>query len=294
MPAQEELKLFSACQADLGESPVWDEAHQCLLFVDISGGQINALDQHGRLTRLYESPARIGALALTEKGNLIFSQNAGVAVLDRTSLRVTQNSKLAITLSSYRFNDGACDPQGRFITGLMDEGHSRNTGKLYRYDAGLNASVILDGISLPNGLAWTSQGDELLFVDSVARTLYHAPYSANGNALQKLSVFARTPEELGRPDGLALDIEDNLWVCQFNGGCLLQYDRNGVLLQTLSVPVPRPTSCCFGGPDMRTLFITTAKFGMSATEHADYPAAGNIYSIRLPVPGRPRHRFKEL
>jgi len=66
MPAQEELKLFSACQADLGESPVWDEAHQCLLFVDISGGQINALDQHGRLTRLYESPARIGALALTE------------------------------------------------------------------------------------------------------------------------------------------------------------------------------------------------------------------------------------
>lgn len=294
MPAQEELKLFSACQADLGESPVWDEAHQCLLFVDISGGQINALDQHGRLTRLYESPARIGALALTDKGNLIFTQDAGVAVLDRTSLRVTHNSKLAITLSSYRFNDGACDPQGRFITGLMDEGHSGNTGKLYRYDAGLNASVILDGISLPNGLAWTSKGDELLFVDSVARTLYRAPYSANGNALQKLSVFARTPEELGRPDGLVLDIEDNLWVCQFNGGCLLQYDRNGVLLQTLSVPVPRPTSCCFGGPDMRTLYITTAKFGMSAAEQADYPAAGNIYSIRLPVPGRPRHRFKEL
>lgn len=294
MPAQEELKLFSACQADLGESPVWDEAHQCLLFVDISGGQINALDQHGRLTRLYESPARIGALALTDKGNLIFTQDAGVAVLDRTSLRVTHNSKLAITLSSYRFNDGACDPQGRFITGLMDEGHSRNTGKFYRYDAGLNASVIMDGISLPNGLAWTSQGDELLFVDSVARTLYRAPYSANGNALQKLSVFARTPEELGRPDGLALDVEGNLWVCQFNGSCVLQYDRHGVLLQALPMPVPRPTSCCFGGPDMRTLYITTAKFGMSAAEQADYPAAGNIYSIRLPVPGRPRHRFKEL
>ncbi|WP_028634248.1 SMP-30/gluconolactonase/LRE family protein [Pseudomonas parafulva] len=294
MPAQEELKLFSPCQADLGESPVWDETHQCLLFVDISGGQINALDLHGQLTRLYDSPARIGALALTEKGNLIFTQNAGVAILDRTSLRVTQNSKLAITLSSYRFNDGACDPQGRFITGLMDEGHSSNTGKLYRYDAGLNASVILDSISLPNGLAWASGGDALFFVDSVARTLYRAPYLANGNYLQQVSVFARTPEKLGRPDGLALDIEDNLWVCQFNGGCLLQYDRNGALLQTLPVPVPRPTSCCFGGPDMRTLFITTAKFGMSADEHADYPAAGNIYSIRLPVPGRPRHRFKEL
>lgn len=294
MPAQEELKLFSACQADLGESPVWDEAHQCLLFVDISGGQINALDQHGRLTRLYESPARIGALALTDKGNLIFTQDAGVAVLDRTSLRVTHNSKLASTLSSYRFNDGACDPQGRFITGLMDEGHSRNTGKLYRYDAGLNASVIMDGISLPNGLAWSSDGSELFFVDSVARTLYRARYPANGNGLEQVLVFAQTPAELGRPDGLALDVEGNLWVCQFNGSCVLQYDRHGVLLQALPMPVPRPTSCCFGGPDMRTLYITTAKFGMSAAEQADYPAAGNIYSIRLPVPGRPRHRFKEL
>lgn len=294
MPAQEELKLFSACQADLGESPVWDEAHQCLLFVDISGGQINALDQHGRLTRLYESPARIGALALTDKGNLIFTQDAGVAVLDRTSLRVTHNSKLAITLSSYRFNDGACDLQGRFITGLMDEGHSRNTGKLYRYDAGLNASVIMDGISLPNGLAWSSDGSELFFVDSVARTLYRARYPANGNGLEQVLVFAQTPAELGRPDGLALDVEGNLWVCQFNGSCVLQYDRHGVLLQALPMPVPRPTSCCFGGPDMRTLYITTAKFGMSAAEQADYPAAGNIYSIRLPVPGRPRHRFKEL
>ncbi|WP_313453500.1 SMP-30/gluconolactonase/LRE family protein [Pseudomonas rhodesiae] len=294
MPAQEELKLFSACQADLGESPVWDEAHQCLLFVDISGGQINALDQHGRLTRLYESPARIGAMALTDKGNLIFTQDAGVAVLDRTSLRVTHNSKLAITLSSYRFNDGACDPQGRFITGLMDEGHSRNTGKLYRYDAGLNASVIMDGISLPNGLAWSSDGSELFFVDSVARTLYRARYPANGNGLEQVLVFAQTPAELGRPDGLALDVEGNLWVCQFNGSCVLQYDRHGVLLQALPMPVPRPTSCCFGGPDMRTLYITTAKFGMSAAEQADYPAAGNIYSIRLPVPGRPRHRFKEL
>ena len=294
MPAQEELKLFSACQADLGESPVWDEAHQCLLFVDISGGQINALDQHGRLTRLYESPARIGALALTDKGNLIFTQDAGVAVLDRTSLRVTHNSKLAITLSSYRFNDGACDPQGRFITGLMDEGHSRNTGKLYRYDAGLNASVIMDGISLPNGLAWSSDGSELFFVDSVARTLYRARYPANGNGLEQVLVFAQTPAELGRPDGLALDVEGNLWVCQFNGSCVLQYDRHGVLLQALPMPVPRPTSCCFGGPEMRTLYITTAKFGMSAAEQADYPAAGNIYSVRLPVPGRPRHRFKEL
>lgn len=294
MPIQNTIQLFSPCQADLGESPVWDEDHQTLLFVDISRGQINSLDQQGRLTRLYESPARIGALALTEKGNLVFTQNAGVGILDRTTLQVTHNSKLAITQASYRFNDGACDPQGQFVTGLMDEGHSQNTGKLYRYGAGLNASVILDNLGLPNGLAWSSDGTELFFVDSVARTVYRARYQPDSHGMGRVSVFAQTPAELGRPDGLALDVEGNLWVCQFNGSCLLQYDRSGDLLQTLAMPVPRPTSCCFGGPDMRTLYITTAKYGMSPAEQRTYPAAGDIYSLNVPVAGVPCYRFKEL
>ena len=105
MPAQEELRLFSPCQSDLGESPVWDETCNALLFVDISGGQINVLDEQGNLTRLYESPSRIGALALTNAGNLIFTQHAGVAILNRTSLRVSHNSKLAITKQRHMRSD---------------------------------------------------------------------------------------------------------------------------------------------------------------------------------------------
>lgn len=294
MPAENALQVFSVCQADLGESPVWDADTDSLLFVDISGGQINALDLDAKLTRLYQSPARIGALALTQAGDLLFTQDAAVAILDRPSLRVVQHSPAVIGLAYYRFNDGACDPQGRFITGLMDEGHRPDTGKLYRYDASLKASVILGNLNLPNGLAWSLDGQEMYFVDSVARTIFRARYPAHGQALEDVSVFAHTPADLGRPDGLALDSEGGLWVCQFNGGCLLRYDRHGVLTQTLPVPVPRPTSCCFGGPDMRTLFITTAKFGLSAHEQQAYPAAGDIYRIRVPVPGVARHRFKAL
>ena len=161
MPAQESVRLFSACQADLGESPVWDEISNALLFVDISRGQINALDEQANLTRLHQSSSRVGALALTNAGNLIFTREAGVAILDRASLQVSRHSPPASTLPSYRFNDGACDPQGRFITGLMDEAHSKNSGKLYRYDAGLNASVVLENIGLPNGLVWSADGGEL-------------------------------------------------------------------------------------------------------------------------------------
>lgn len=294
MPVEDSLQLFSACQSDLGESPVWDETSNALLFVDISRGQINALDEQGKPTQLYQSPSQVGALALTCAGNLIFTRDAGVAILDRSSLEVSSHSQPVSMLPSFRFNDGACDPQGRFVTGLMDAAHSKNSGKFYRYDPGLNGSVVLENIGLPNGMVWSIDGSEVFFVDSVARTLYRARYPANGNGLEAVSVFAYTPPDLGRPDGLAMDVEGGIWVCQFNGGCLLRYDRHGELSRIIKMPVPRPTSCCFGGADRRTLFITTARFGMSVAELAEFPAAGNIYSIRLPVAGARRYRFKEI
>lgn len=294
MAVEQSLQLFSACQCDLGESPVWDERTRSLLFVDITRGQINALDEQANLTRMHQSPSRVGALALTRAGNLIFTRDAGVAILERSSLAVSHHSQPVSALASFRFNDGACDPQGRFVTGLMDETHSQNSGRLYRYDQTLNAAVLLENIGLPNGMVWSVDGSEVFFVDSVALTLYRARYPADGRGLEAVSVFAHTPPDLGRPDGLAMDREGGIWVCQFNGGCLLRYDRHGELSRIIEMPVPRPTSCCFGGADMRTLFITSARFGMSAAELADCPGAGNIYSIRLPVAGVPRYRFKEI
>lgn len=291
MLVKEELQVFSRCQSDLGESPVWDAGQAMLLFVDISGGRINALDEQGNLTTLHQGNEKTGALALAKTGDLLFTRNASVALLDRKDSSVRQLSGPVTHLPSYRFNDGACDPQGRFVTGLMDEGHSQGTGKLYRYDAALNPRVILENINLPNGLVWSIDGTQIFFVDSVARTIYRAPYAADNRPLEHVSVFARTPDNLGRPDGLAMDVEGGIWVCQFNGACLLRYNAQGRLTDTLPMPVPRPTSCCFGGADMRTLFITTARFGMSTSELLAYPQAGDLYRIRLPIAGSPRHRF---
>lgn len=294
MPAQEDLRKFASIRADLGESPVWDEATRTLYFVDISGGKIHALDEHARLSTLYTSTSRIGALALTEVGNLVFTHDSGVAILDRPTLRVTLTAGQISPNSSCRFNDGACDPQGRFITGLMDESHSQDSGKLFSYDSGLKPSLLHEPMGLPNGLVWDEEGRELFFVDSVARTIFRADYSIAAGTIGQISVFAETPAHLGRPDGLAMDREGGVWVCQFNGGCLLRYNRSGVLTDNLPVPVPRPTSCCFGGTDMRTLYITTARFAMSTAELASYPEAGDLYYIRLAAPGCVRHRFKEL
>ncbi|AYG45068.1 SMP-30/gluconolactonase/LRE family protein [Pseudomonas sp. Leaf58] len=279
-------------RADLGESLVWDERSGVLYFVDISGGRINRLAPDGEVQCLYESAARIGALALTDQGNLIFTEDASVAIFDVRLRKVRQHSASVHPRPTYRFNDGACDPLGRFVTGLMDDALSGNTGALFRFDEQLSDQVIHDDMALPTGLAWSQDGHTVYFVDSAARAIYRARYLAEGR-LGAVTLFAETPAELGRPDGLALDREGGLWVCQYHGSCLLRYDRHGYLTDQVLMPVPCPTSCCFGGAGMNTLYISTARFGMSAEGLHHYPDAGDVYAIRPEVGGVARHCFKE-
>ncbi|WP_202629069.1 SMP-30/gluconolactonase/LRE family protein [Serratia fonticola] len=286
------LHKIAEVRADLGESPVWDKDNRLLYFVDISGGKINVMTPQARLATVYQSTARIGALALTDRGNLIFTENTRVAILDPKEGVVRTHSAAAHNKGCYRFNDGACDPQGRFITGLMHEGPNREAGALYRYDSELNAQAIQRNIALPNGLAWSEDGHTLFFVDSIARSIFRAAYTPNGE-LEAVMRFAETPTELGRPDGIALDRAGELWVCMFNGGCLLRYDSNGNLSECVTMPVPRPTSCCFGGEGLETLFITTARFAMTPSELAEYPDSGDLFAIRPAIAGVPRHLFKE-
>ncbi|MFK0094855.1 SMP-30/gluconolactonase/LRE family protein [Pseudomonas sp. NPDC090592] len=282
----------ASTRADLGESLVWDERSSVLYFVDISGGRINCLTPGGELQTLYESAARIGALALTNQGNLIFTEDASVGVFDTQARKVRQHSASVHPRATYRFNDGACDPQGRFVTGLMDEAPSGNSGALFRFDGQLSDQVIHDDLALPTGIAWSQDGQTVYFVDSAARSIYRAEYLLEGR-LGAVTLFAETPAELGRPDGLALDREGGLWVCQYNGSCLLRFDRHGRLTDQVLMPVPSPTSCCFGGAGMNTLYISTARFGMSAEDLHHYPDAGDLYAIRPEFGGVARHCFKE-
>ncbi|WP_243493375.1 SMP-30/gluconolactonase/LRE family protein [Massilia violaceinigra] len=292
MRDQHGLRRIAQVRADLGESPVWDARKRLLYFVDISGGKINVLTPQAQVDTVYQSAARIGALALTDKGNLIFTEDASVAMLDIESGEVDKRCTAVHEGAGYRFNDGACDPQGRFVTGLMDEGPSRGSGALYRYDSRLNSQVIHRNMALPNGLAWSEDGGTLFFVDSAARSIFRAAYPANGQ-VGEVTLFAETPAGLGRPDGIAPDRAGGLWVCQFNGGCLLRYDGHGRLSDRVAMPVPRPTSCCFGGEDIDTLFITTARFAMTPSELADHPDAGDLYAMRPEIPGVSRHLYKE-
>lgn len=280
-------------QADLGESPVWDSNTNTLFYLDITAGAIYALRGSQSPALIYRSTGRVGALAMTRAGNLIFTDNAQVALLDLSSGKVIARSAAASTVPTYRYNDGACCPQGRFITGLMDEKHSPQSGRLHGYNPTLEKTEILSQMGLPNGIAWSATGEKVYYVDSVAQAIYQAEWCAESAQLLNRRVFVLTPTHLGRPDGIALDTGGNLWVCQFNGGCLLQYRQDGHLLQKIPVPVPRPTSCCFGGEGLTTLFITSARFGMSEQELRQYPQSGDIFRLTPQMCGLPVGAFQE-
>lgn len=287
------ISHFVGVQATLGESPVWDIARQTLYYIDITAGSIFAIKPGNRHTEVYRSAGRVGALALTQAGNLIFTEDAHVALLTLPARQVVTRLGEASSNQTYRYNDGACSPQGQFISGLMDERHSAQSGRLHSYGAEGKKRVLLSGMGLPNGIAWSADGGTIYFVDSVAQTIYQAPWPlTKGQPLQP-RVFAHTPAELGRPDGIALDVDGNLWVCQFNGGCLLHYSASGQLLRKVELPVPRPTSCCFGGEELKTLYITSARFGMSEQELRRFPLSGDIFQLGVSSAGLVPHGFDD-
>lgn len=287
------LSHFAATQSCLGESPVWDITRQTLFYIDIPLGAIYALKLGHPAREIYRSARRVGALALTQAGSLIFTEDAQVALLELPSGRVIARSPLAYSDPSFRYNDGACCPQGSFVTGLMDERHSPHSGSLHRYGAGAERHILQRNLGLPNGIAWSADGETMYYVDSVVQVIYQAEWCGQNAQWLNSRFFARTPAGLGRPDGIALDVDGNLWVCQFDGGCILYYSRAGELLQKINLPVPRPTSCCFGGEELLTLYITSAKFGMSEDALLRYPLAGDMFKLQAPSAGLVPYRFDD-
>ncbi|MGC6388482.1 SMP-30/gluconolactonase/LRE family protein [Ewingella sp. S1.OA.A_B6] len=285
--------IFAPVQACLGESPVWDKRTGTLFFIDITRGEIFAIQGNQPPLLIYRSVYRVGSLALTTRGDLIFTEDACVILFCLSSGKITARSNVASDGKSFRYNDSACDPQGRLVTGLMDEQHSVGSGSLHCFGNKLERNNLISDLGLPNGIAWCESGRSMYYVDSVARIIFKAGWCKERGQLFNPRVFAETPEHLGRPDGIALDRADNLWVCQFNGGCILQYSATGTLLLKVDLPVPRPTSCCFGGKGLSMLYITSAKFGMTEEEIRRFPQSGDIFQLSVRVPGLETHCFDD-
>ena len=286
-----------ACVADskciLGEGPVWDERTQTLHWVDIKAPAIWRLDPKTGQTQTWPMPHRIGAIALREKGGLVAAMKPGFALVDLEKATVDIIARPEEHTPDNRFNDGACDPMGRFWAGTMDDLEKSPTGHLYRLDKDLSVTRFEAGFVIANGIRWSVDGRRMYFVDSAARTIWVYGFDVVKGVPGMRQVFAQLGKADGWPDGLCVDADDHVWGAHWGAGRITRYRPDGSKERTIEIPAPNVTCCCFGGENFDTLYVTTARIGLDEKALSAAPLAGGGFAITgLGVRGRAAPCFR--
>ena len=274
----------------LGEGPVWCPREQALYWVDIRRPCLQRYDARSKQVTSWDMPELVGSLALCEAGGLLLALRSSLSRFDPVTGHMIRICAPEAERPNMRFNDGKCDRQGRFWVGTMNDVTREPTGSLYRLDANGDCRALAQGITIPNSLAWSPDDQTMYFADSFVHTIFNYPFdSATGN-LGARRAFAKTlPPAI--PDGATVDTAGFLWSAHYDGWRITRYSPDGRIARTIDLPVQRPTSCAFGGPDLDILYVTTASQRLSAEELAQQPLAGALLALDVGVRGLPEPRY---
>jgi sugar lactone lactonase YvrE len=232
------------------------------------------------VTRVTRLPEPVGAIALRAGGGLVAAARSGFAYIDRDGAMSPAFCTPEADRPGNRFNDGKCDRAGRFWAASMHDGETDPSGSLYRLDASHRCERADDGFVIGNGLGWSPDNRTFYFTDSVARRIFAYDFDIDSGAIGRKRLFATIPDDAGFPDGLCVDAEGHVWSAHWDGWRVTRYAPDGRIVEVLRVPVPRPTSCAFGGSDLATLFITSARINLGAADLARSPLSGSVLSLR--------------
>ncbi|SON58007.1 L-arabinolactonase [Hartmannibacter diazotrophicus] len=267
-----------------GEGPLWDAANGLLLFIDIDAPALYRLDPDKKSLERFDMPAKIGSFGLCTDGRAIVALLSGIHLFDFATGKLEFIVNPEPDRPGNRLNDGKVGPDGRFWVGSMDDTPAkRQTAALYRIDHDGTATRVLDDLMLSNGLAWSPDGRTMYHSDTRKQIIHAFDYDLATGNLSNERIIARPGDADGRPDGGACDSAGNYWSAGVSAGCLNRYAPDGSLLARYMLPVPAPTMPCFGGPDLKTLYVTSLT-------RPDQPA-GTLISFPAPVAGVPIARF---
>jgi sugar lactone lactonase YvrE len=275
--------------AELGERPVWDAAARCLIWVDIHAGRLHRYRPGGIDAVVVEAGVSLGAAAPRRRGGYVLAAGDGFRFADAAGRLEGGPLRPPGMDEDLRFNDGACDPAGRFWAGTVALDRRPGAGMLYRLDAGRRVTATLDGVTESNGIGWSPDGRLMYHIDSGearprVRVFGYDVAAGRIGAGRDLITFA--PSD-GTPDGLVVDAQGGLWIAMWNGGEVRRYSAAGGLLDTVQLPVSCPTCPGFGGPGLRDLYVTSAWEGMDAAARAAEPMAGHLFRITATASGQP-------
>jgi sugar lactone lactonase YvrE/DNA-binding IclR family transcriptional regulator len=289
-PDRADVHCAIPASAFLGEGPHWSERDRKLYFVDILAPAMLTGDPARGTYATTPVSELIGFVIPRQRGGFVAGMHGEIRGLDAAGGE-TVIARPEASRPGNRFNDGKCDRRGRLWAGTLAIDTTPGQGRLWRIDAEGQATEMDRGFHVANGLGWSPDNRILYFVDTARHIVYAYDFDIETGEIAGRRVFITVPDEEGRPDGLTVDSEGFLWIAHWDGWCVTRYDPDGKVERVINLPVPRPTSCVFGGADMQTLFVTSARIRLSAAQLTEAPLSGSVFSIDTGIKGLPEAIF---
>ena len=291
---------------ELGESPFWHPQEHMLYWVDIPGKKVLRANITGAV-QAWDMPSEPGCIAPATSGGLVLALRHGVFRAREWGGALECITTLPYDIKTIRANDGKCDALGRFWVGTIDEPKAGRAAELFSIDCRGNEPVVQrqagDALTA-NGLAWSPDNRTLYWSDTPSHVVHAWDFDLAQNTLAAHRTHLQLPPKpagwsftqtgyAGRPDGSAVDVQGNYYAAMFEGARICKFAPDGSLLAEIAAPAQCPTMPCFGGEDLQTLFLTTARHGRSAPELERYPQSGCVFAMRVDVPGLPVNFFAD-
>lgn len=275
------IRTHAVPPLQLGEGPFWHRAEQALYFIDILGRRLYRMDPTTDAVRFWAMPDDIGSFGLCHDGRAIVALRSGIHFFDFETEAFTFVVNPEAGVTSNRLNDGKVGPDGRFWVGSMDDRPEKQpVAGLYRIDHDGTCTTMLTGLLVSNGLAWSPDGRTMYHSDSRHRYVQAFDYNVADGGISHQRELLRLTDEQGRPDGAAMDVQGCYWSAGPSAGVLNRIAPDGSILLRVELPLAAPTMPCFGGPDMRTLFVTSLKSSRLGAEQM-----GGLISFEVDVEG---------
>lgn len=272
------IKFSIDCGCIHAEGPVWSPREEALYWVDIEGQSLHRYASNGAAMTSWNFDKKICSVALTDGSKILAAFADGIYSFDTLTNTLEQMALPTIDVERVRFNDGKCDRKGRFFAGTMDIQERQPLGALYRFDlSGL--TEIDSGFTVLNGPAFNPDNTRIFVIDSKSNNIYCYDFDERAGKPSNKNLFVNTADFPGVPDGCTIDSEGFLWSARWDGSAVMRFDSKGNAKRIVELPTARPSSCMFGGADLKTLFVTTVRLGLTENDLSHQPLAGHILAL---------------
>ncbi|WP_221564583.1 SMP-30/gluconolactonase/LRE family protein [Alkalihalobacillus sp. TS-13] len=279
--------------SDLGEGPSWDDKESVLYWVDITGKQIHRWLSFNNKVQSLTTTQFVSTVVPTNDGRLLCTLQNGFYLLKWEEQSWEHIGNPESRIGGNCFNDGKCDPQGRFWGGSMDLNGFPRKGALYTVDRDKKIRTVLEGVSCSNGITWSPDEKYMYFIDTPTRKVVAYDFSITKGTISNPRDIIYIPETQGFPDGMTSDEEGMIWIAHWGGYRVSRWNPyNGICLEVIHLPVEKVTSCEFGGNNNDELFITTAREGLTSVQHEKQPLAGRLFRVKVGIKGCKTYRFE--